>query len=205
MTTLLLLLSTPNATAQIATENSSVSTSDDTEAKTATDTEESAIQNITQARPIEEIRVTGTKTLLTVRTQIERAKLFSYKLFNELNSDDKFDIKCRTTRRTSSYIPVRNCEPQFHYKERQENAAAAMVHYRDMFVDGEVNHSAIDLGNSVLDSEIEIVGRIQDDYEAMNEDMLRVALENPEYLKMLENIAELKADYAQMREDRFGK
>jgi len=42
------------------------------------------------------------------------------------------------------------------------------------------------------------------DYQALSEEMLRIASENPEYLNILMKVADLKADYQAAHEERFG-
>ena len=74
-----------------------------------------ATSSIPQAsgRPIEEIQVLGTRTLYSIRMEIvdEENKIFS--MFNELNSDDRFDIFCDNIAPTGSHIKQRVCEPRF--------------------------------------------------------------------------------------------
>ena len=55
-------------------------------------------------RPIEEIQVLGSRTLYSIRMEIvdEENKIFS--MFNELNSDDDFDILCDNIAPTGSHI-----------------------------------------------------------------------------------------------------
>ena len=64
-------------------------------------------------RPIEEILVTGERTVISLRNEIRREEENLYRIFNELNSHDRFDIKCKTERRLGSAILIRNCYPRF--------------------------------------------------------------------------------------------
>ena len=68
-------------------------------------------QQTTSQRPIEEIQVIGERTLLTMRNEIIREEENLYRIFNELNSHDRFDITCKEARRVFSHIPARNCYP----------------------------------------------------------------------------------------------
>ena len=76
------------------------------------DPDQESQENVSQ-RPIEEIQVTGERSLLTMRNEIIREEENLYRIFNELNSHDRFDIKCKVERRTWSYILARNCYPKF--------------------------------------------------------------------------------------------
>ncbi|MFL2873600.1 MAG: hypothetical protein ACJZ8M_09750 [Pseudohongiellaceae bacterium] len=71
-------------------------------------------------RPIEEIQVLGTRTLYSIRMEIvdEENKIFS--MFNELNSDDRFDILCDKIAPTGSHIQQRVCEPRFVTETRAQ-------------------------------------------------------------------------------------
>ena len=71
-------------------------------------------------RPIEEIQVLGTRTLYSIRMEIvdEENKIFS--MFNELNSDDRFDILCDNIAPTGSHIKQRVCEPRFVTETRAQ-------------------------------------------------------------------------------------
>ena len=69
-------------------------------------------ENVSQ-RPIEEIQVIGERSLSFLRNEIRREEENLYRIFNELNSHDRFDIKCKVERRTWSYILARNCYPKF--------------------------------------------------------------------------------------------
>ena len=51
-------------------------------------------QSTEPPRRIEEINVTAERSLLVIRNQIEREEEALYRLFNDLNSADKYDILC---------------------------------------------------------------------------------------------------------------
>lgn len=50
-------------------------------------------QETSSQRPIEEIRVIGERSLSNLRNEIRREEENLYRIFNELNSHDRFDIK----------------------------------------------------------------------------------------------------------------
>ena len=64
----------------------------------------------------EEIVVRG-RSRAFYRTQIELAEEAVFDRFNEINSDDDYDIHCRTYRVLGSKIPQRICQPNFWREE----------------------------------------------------------------------------------------
>ncbi len=162
-------------------------------------------QNTEPTRPIEEIQVLGERSLLTMRNQINREEEYLYRMFNDLNSADKFDIRCRKQRTTRSYIPVRSCEPKFLTQLRQQSARHSISEIRQAFSGGEVNFAILQNGLDTLQPNSEIRGQAAADFEALNEEIFRIAMENPDYLASLQKIAELKAQYQAARQLKFGK
>jgi len=156
-------------------------------------------ENVSQ-RPIEEIQVTGERTLLTMRNEIIREEENLYRIFNELNSHDRFDIKCKTERRLGSAILIRNCYPRFFTDLRETENSVGLSQLRQ---DG-VDSALFALGVSQLKTDREIRELAAGDYQTLSEEMLRIASENPEYLRILMKVADLKADYQAAREERFG-
>jgi hypothetical protein len=63
--------------------------------------------------PMDEIQVLGTRSLRTLRLEMQAARERVYDLFNSLNSDDDFDIHCRNVPRTGTRIPQRVCRPRY--------------------------------------------------------------------------------------------
>ncbi len=64
-------------------------------------------------RQIEEIRVIGARTFFSLRMQIVEEENKLYGIFNELNSNDDFDIECEKIAPTGTHISQRVCEPRF--------------------------------------------------------------------------------------------
>ena len=76
--------------------------------------------------PIEEITVVGPKTLLNLKFAAQRAEEDFFKLFNELNEDDEFDVFCDKDSNTYSRIKRRRCWSPFE-REIEEDAMRDMV------------------------------------------------------------------------------
>ena len=65
------------------------------------------------SEPIDEVTVVGQRTLMALRFQTEAAQEVVHQLFNDLNTDDSYDIVCKTTERNYSRIKHRQCKPRF--------------------------------------------------------------------------------------------
>ena len=167
------------------------------------DPDQESQENVSQ-RPIEEIQVTGERTLLTMRNEIIREEENLYRIFNELNSHDRFDIKCKVERRTWSYILARNCYPKFFTDLRRAENSLALSEFRQAFSDDGVDPALFNMGMGKIKNDRQIRELAAGDYQALSEEMLRIASENPEYLNILMKVADLKADYQAAHEERFG-
>ena len=167
------------------------------------DPDQESQENVSQ-RPIEEIQVTGERTLLTMRNEIIREEENLYRIFNELNSHDRFDIKCKVERRTWSYILARNCYPKFFTDLRRAENSFALSEFRQAFGPDGVDSALFNMGMGKIKNDRAIRELAAGDYQALSEEMLRIASENPEYFRILMKVADLKADYQAAREERFG-
>jgi hypothetical protein len=74
----------------------------------------------------EEIIVRG-RRLTDLRFEVEQAQERAYAIFNEINSDDDFDVYCREERRYHSRATQRTCRPQFENRISAEAAWAYMA------------------------------------------------------------------------------
>ena len=66
-----------------------------------------------EAETIEEVTVIGQRTLTSIRMQIDRASERIFELYNELNTDDLYDIHCRSAAPTGSHITRKVCSPVY--------------------------------------------------------------------------------------------
>ena len=138
-------------------------------------------------RPIEEIQVLGTRTLYSIRMEIvdEENKIFS--MFNELNSDDRFDILCDNIAPTGSHIKQRVCEPRFVTETRAQMTQD--------YVRG--------IGMLVGSSDLEVETAME--REELEKEHLRIAVEHPEYLEMLTELSNLRDTLESRRNDQWSK
>jgi hypothetical protein len=78
-----------------------------------------------QEIPIEQITITGQRTLANVRRLIERAEDSQFDLFNDLVEDKEFQILCQKITQTGTFITERDCEPRFMKTARREDGQAS--------------------------------------------------------------------------------
>jgi len=136
-------------------------------------------------RQIEEIQVIGARTFFSLRMQIVEEENKLYGMFNELNSNDDFDIECQKIAPTGTHISQRVCEPRFVIEMRARMA-------RDWVSGiGELN-STSDLGVETADQ----MGKLEEEHD-------RIAIEHPEYLETLRSFADLQAALKFKKEDQW--
>jgi hypothetical protein len=75
--------------------------------------------DVTVSTPIEEIEVTGQRTVYSLVYAIEQAEVQMFSLFNELNSSDDFDVTCGHITYTGTRIASWVCDSGFLKKERE--------------------------------------------------------------------------------------
>lgn len=155
-------------------------------------------------RPIEQIDIVGERSLQSMRFQLRSAEESFYDMFNDLTEIDKYKIRCRIERRTSSHIRVRNCEPRFFIVLRQDINRNAMAEIRFAFGDEGMDPFALRRGIDRLEPDSEIREFLSQDYEGFRQEMFRIANENEDYLNQLMRIGELRAAYEAARQRRFG-
>ncbi len=73
-----------------------------------------------QEKP-EEVIVRG-RRLTELRVEVELARERAYDIFNEINTDDDFDVRCRKESRPGTNVPTKTCRAQF--ENRISRAAA---------------------------------------------------------------------------------
>jgi|GEM_PF-1383762 len=153
---------------------------------------------------LEEITVIGEQNFISIRNRIERAEDNLYSLFNELNDRDDFDIVCRTIRITNSNIPRRSCEPVFFTELRRNASQFAQSELRQAWSDEGIDIALLDRAMDLIPEDKELQEFAATTFEQLQEEMLRIATENPQYLKALMQVDELKAMLEQERQRQFG-
>ena len=137
------------------------------------------------SEPIEEIVVRGYKTLIVLQRQMYEAEEALYDIFNSLNSNDDFDIRCYEEAATGSHIKRRVCKTQKLGKILAEQTQAMMRGEPYVFPTAEIDQMN----------------------ERMLAEMTELASTNPEYLKALESYDKKKrtweSEYKQRCEGRL--
>ena len=125
--------------------------------------------------------------MYSIRMEIvdEENKIFS--MFNELNSDDRFDILCDNIAPTGSHIKQRVCEPRFVTETRAQMTQD--------YVRG--------IGMLVGSSDLEVETAME--REELEKEHLRIAVEHPEYLEMLTELTNLRDTLESRRNDQWSK
>mgnify|MGYP005652986587 CR=1 FL=1 len=87
--------------------------------------EPSLEEALEQEVEIEQITITGRRTMSNVTRLIERAEDVQFDLFNDLVEDKEFQILCQKITQTGTFIKERDCEPRFMKTARREDGLAS--------------------------------------------------------------------------------
>lgn len=131
---------------------------------------------------LEEIIVVAPRTLTSMRAEIVRAEQQAVSLYNTLNENDDYDIRCVDETPLGSHIPERVCRPE--YVIRMEARAA---------------QDFIDFGIGMAPVEDEARHE-----QIMMENLTELSSTNPELLDALQKYYDAKTTYDLAREERFG-
>ncbi len=111
-------------------------------------------------------------TVPQLRSEIEKIQTEFYRVFNNLNEGDEFDIVCHSYTPTGSNISERACEPQFMIRRRGQNAKD----YQD--------------GTDELLSPAALVDEMQAELQQLTERMNSAMREN-EYFRELNRVLQM--------------
>lgn len=81
----------------------------------------------TRDQLMEEIVVVGEKSTIQLRHEIRAADMVVYEIFNELNTDDDYDIECRKQARIGSHILRTQCKARLYWEAQSELAEEDMA------------------------------------------------------------------------------
>lgn len=136
------------------------------------------------AEPIEEITVVGEKTLLNLKFAAQQAEEDFFKLFNELNDNDEFDVFCDKESNTYSRIKRRRCWSPF---ERE--------------VDEEQLRNQWETGGGLA---VQNEGLLRAKRKQQAEMLRQMVLENPELQQLYRRYGEANVRFATERQRRCG-
>lgn len=135
---------------------------------------------------VEEITVVGQRSLLALRMQVEAAQAKVHVLFNELNTDDNYDIVCKTEDRYFSKTKQKICMPVYAWNAREEEAKIFLDKMRGMPVAETMSANLrIDMSEPGLkDQMIEALRNSPELFDAI-----------VEHVKLLEELAAAQSTY----------
>jgi hypothetical protein len=127
---------------------------------------------------VEELIVRG-RTIQQLRLEIEKLEDAVYERFNELNSNDDFDIFCYEQAQTGSNVPQRTCIPKFALRA-DERAARTVLCTMQTACKGFGGNAQIHYA------------RMEQKGEELTAEMARVAREDEQLMQELTRLAKLR-------------
>jgi hypothetical protein len=162
----------------------------------------------------EEVVVRG-RRLTDLRFEVELAQERAYAIFNELNSDDDFDVHCRDERRHHSRATVRTCRAQFENRisaeaAREYMAALAWTCQPSADPNGfaTLNTQACmfsNNGQSAAAAARAVEGQLPTKHEQMNDEIIRLANEDDRFAQAILDWYETNQHYESARKHRRGE
>ena len=144
---------------------------------------ESATESQAANDVIEEISVIGERTTYSLRLEIKSAEADVYNLFNELNNNDEFDVTCEEVVYTGSFIPVTTCMAAYLRNEQ----AFQTQRFLESLSGGALGTP----GSGALMDRDSAAGEVLEKTEAMEQEMIRLAIEVPEFNAALRKLSGL--------------
>jgi len=149
---------------------------------------------------LEEVVVRG-QPLSELRTALEMARVRVYDLFNDLNSDDAFDVRCRHEAATGTRMRQHICRPQFKDDISNASARAWVYGIKDWCTGGLTQECIFDgpaaqHAMSRAQAEETREGPTQKLFEA---ELARVLLESPELQQAILDYEALERAYDEAR------
>ena len=132
---------------------------------------------------IEEVTVIGMRDILSLQKQVYLAEDRFYELFNKLNTDDLYDVRCRWQAPIGTRIKRRQCFPNFYQK--------ATADYADAFLEGRFM--------------VPVTSTLSVHYPELEARMKELVLANPELFERISELFELSERLENNKRVYFGK
>lgn len=142
--------------------------------------------NYSPPMPLEEVTVRGRKPLSAQRRGIDAAEVDVWEAFNDANSDDRFDVTCRSEAPLGTRIPQQICRPSF-LDDATSQAARAMLQ--------------LDKSGNVGLQQIE-VGRAHYLERQLGSELRSLATSDPEVQEKADDYTEQLENYDEARRSR---
>jgi|SaaInl5LU_22_DNA_1037371.scaffolds.fasta_scaffold01137_14 hypothetical protein len=156
----------------------------------------STAQPVNQGADVEEILVTGERSLRSMRAELETAETLVFDLFNEVYADTEYEMICvikRPVKGTFDPIPnpwtVRTCNSRYVHDLLEEEAADYADYYEGV---GDFDETYFD--EELTRHSEDLFGKVQE-----------LVQQNPEYRQRLLDYVKLKSSYEAAVEEDFAE
>jgi hypothetical protein len=152
----------------------------------------------------EEVIVRG-RRLADFRAELEAAQLRVYDLFNDLNSDDAFDVRCQLEDATGTRLQQQVCRPQFVDAIASDAAAAWVNGFKDRCHGGLTQECIFDNPGAASQAKSAALGeegREANMQERFAAEMARVVRDHPEMQQALLDYEAVERAYDEARDGR---
>lgn len=152
----------------------------------------------------EEVIVRG-RRLTDLRFEVELAQEQAYKIFNEINSDDDFDVYCREERKYHSRAKQRTCRAQF---ENRISSQATTEYMRALSwrCPPEMGTQACmfsDIGQNAANAAQAVEGELPTKQKQMTAEIVRLANEDDRFAQAILDWFEKAQQYEAARKRRI--
>ena len=157
----------------------------------------------------EEVVVRG-RRIGELRAEIEAARQRAYDIFNEINTNDEFDVRCRKESRAGTNVPAQTCRARFEY---DISADAAREYMRALSWNcpvgpsGQLDTQACmfsEIGQSAADSARAIENQLPGKRDQMNAEILRLANEDDRFAQAILDFYDASQQYDAARKKQRG-
>ena len=140
----------------------------------------------------EEIEVVGERNFIGMRYQIARAEDDLYSKFNDMIDIEEYKVTCGRVTPTGSFIGRRRCEPKFLKDYRQLVSRNAVADMRQNTGSDDLDVVSFQRGIDTLSAGGSFREQTAGKFEEFNNELFRLASENPEILEALMRVDQLK-------------
>jgi hypothetical protein len=155
----------------------------------------------------DEVIVRG-RRLADFRAELEAAQIRVYDLFNELNSDDAFDVQCRVEDSTGTRLRQQTCRPQF-VDDISSDAATAWVNgFKDACPAGVTQVCIFENAGAASQAKSAALaeeGREPTMQKRFADELARVVRDHPEMQQALLDYEAVERAYDEARDGRRGR
>ena len=168
--------------------------------------QDTALQSGTETP--EEIVVRGTR-LADFRVEVERAREHAYDIFNEINSNDDFDVLCRDETRHFSHSKIRVCRARFENRISSQAAKEYMATLSARCppdAEGAIQWQTCmfsGVGQTAKSNAQAVEGQAPSMHDRMNDEILRLARTDLRFGQAILEFFEASEQYESARQ-RFG-